>query len=886
MRTTNIAKKLKQMGEKHRISLESTTVNVPAEPVEQLPTDLPYGKEQDHSDETGVTMDVVEPVELYEELEEAIADVALDIATIENLTIVSNLSQKNLNNGAMEEFVKTTVGLESAGRLLSSTTTGGIQCSADIISLEEIAGNAAKAGWENVYRKVMGILSKAEKISETTEETAKRIQDDFRAIKKAVFAYRGGSSVNIAVMSNGDANLNAVIANTRQAILEDLSGKTSAGLDKAINDIASKTAAVLTSKKGTISDIVAKATKDADSLDATYKIKEPEFVILGFTRRNLDDKLHLPKGTIGLLTGGVYNYPRYSPNKQTKAIEVELKPNTAKELYAIGMNIGNEIAEQARIWPQRVESLKAIAEMAKSQSRDVDEDRNTWSAEQTGSSNTVKMWNTNASARKHYINVFNKIAGEILEVLKHVAGASTEPSTELFGFGKPKALNRDQAGAYVQSNLSKFKEGTVEANLSLLGGQSNPEAVGKHIDTVITTLTQLVTLAKEPFDKVYIAIGKFEDDDNEDELDDTINKSMAPLIKRLSKPLVINSYEARAVQYKNGGYGLEGTFDKPESSVQSLGLTNAQLTALLSKAEGLLGLRELTRKLHWLDYAQEYCDWVYPLIQMLEYTYAQVLDIALKAVGSKDHVSTEVFGGFFSKKPKEADVPPVPVHKPDLKDLIKSTAFPGFKDNYTADIVCYNEDFKQHVASMHKAAQEIGKAFNESNINKYIDDVKKLLDRCYVEYREGEPNETDWREVGNRTLELFVPELSKSKLLSKHFGMHYSNGSYSTRFDYAPNLLIVNTDAQDLGNKRLVKRLVSGFTKDTALQFFSVMDSIDEIPLQSAAALDGCLFLRENPRFDDAVYIHAVEPMRAVTTRLFDIMDESYFAIRDGLIQE
>lgn len=881
MRTTNIAKKLKQIATDHKVSLESQAIDPPPKPVEQQPTELPYAKEQDHSDETGVTMDVVEPVELYEELEEAIADVALDIASIENLTIVSNLSQKNLNNVAMEEFVKTTVGLESAGRLLSSTTTGGIQCSADIISLEEIAGNAAKAGWENVYRKVMGILSKAEKISETTEETAKRIQDDYRAIKKAVFAYRGGSTINIGTMSNGDANLNAVIANTRQAILEDLSGKNSAGLDKAINEIATKTANVLTSKKGTINDIISKSAKDAESLDGSYKIKEPEFVILGFTRKNLDDKLSLPKGTIGLLTGGVYNYPRYSPNKQTKAIEVELKPNIAKELYAIGMNIGNEIAEQARIWPQRVDSLKAIAEMAKSQGRDVDEDRNTWAAEQTGSSNTVKMWNTNASARKHYINVFNKIAGEILEVLKHVAGASTEPSTELFGFGKPKALNRDQAAAYVQSNLGKFKEGTVEANLSLLGGQSNPEAVGKHIDTTIATLTQLVSLAKEPFDKVYAAIGKFEDDDDEDALDDTINKSMAPLIKRLSKPLVINSYEARAVQYKNGGIGLEGTFDKPESSMQSLLLTNAQLTVLLSKAEGLLGLRELTRKLHWLDYAQEYCDWVYPLIQMLEHTYAQVLDIALKAVGSKDHVSTEVFGGFFSKKSKEADVPPVPVHKPDLKDLIKSTAFPGFKDNYTADIVCYNDDFKQHLAAMSKACNEIGKSFNTSNVNKYVDDVKKLLDLAYAQAQQEMPDENDWRHFGNHVLDIFGPELVKSNLLTKHFGMQGNKGVFTTNFDYAPNYMINRTSTENLENKRLVKRLVSGFTKDTALSFFTVMDSIDEIDLPKG--LDSCDFLRAHPRFEDSVYIIAIEPLFGVTSRLFEIMDLTYFAIRDGL---
>lgn len=887
MRKTDIAKKLKAMGAHAVPSLENATDDsiIPAKPVEQLPTDLPYAKEVDHSDETGVTMYDVEPVELYEELEEAIADVALNIKSIEALTVVSNLSGKNLSNAALEDFVRSTVGMESGTRLLGSTSTGGIQCTADIISLEETAGNAAQAGWENVYRKVMGIISKTEKISETTEETAKRIQEDFRAIKKSVFAYRGGSSINIGVMSNGDSNLNTVIANTRQAILEDLSGKASAGLDKAINDLTAKTATVLTSKKGTMADVMAKSTKDADSLSSTYKIKEPEFVILGFTRRNLDDQLHLPQGTFSLLTGGVYNYPRYSPNKQTKPVEIELKPNNAKDLYSIGMNIGNEIAEQARLWPQRVEALKAIAEMAKSQSREVDGDRNTWAAEQTGSRNTVKMWNTNASARKHYINVFNKVAGEILEVLKHVSGATTtETSQEFFGMGKPKALTVEQAVNYIRTNSGKFTGGAVTADTSMLGGGSDAQSIVKHINYVIATTTHLIDMAVKPFADVYKAIGQFEDDDDEDVMDAVIVKSMTPLLKYLTKPLVINGYEARAVKYKSGGAGLEGTFDKPAINNSEVTLDSKTLVDLLSKVSQLDATKALTRKLPWLDYAQEYCDWIYPLTQLLNATRDQLLELGLKAVGSNATLSTEAFGGFFSKKPKEEPVnatAAVPMHTVDFEKYVKSTAFAGFKENYTVELTAYNDDLKQNNAAMAKACNEIGRSFNESNINKYVDDLNKMINVIYADYVAKHPEPEDWRTTGNNILELITTELYNSKLFTKHFGMNYSNREYATQFDYAPNFLISSRGTENLENKRLTKRLVSGFTKDTALQFMSAMKLIDEIELPSK--LDQNDFLRNHPRYDDSLYITAIEPLFDVTARLFEIMDETYLAIRNGV---
>lgn len=883
MRTTNIAKKLKQISIDHKASLESQAIDPPPKPVEQQPTDLPYAKEQDHSDETGVTMDVVEPTELYEELDAAIADIALDITAIENLTIVSNLSSQNLNNSAMEEFVKSTVGLESATRLLTSTTTGGIQCSADIISLEEIAGNAAKAGWDNIYRKVGGILSKAESIATTTEENGKRIQDQFRAVKKAAFDYKGGSVVNIGIMSNGDADLNRAIANTKLAILEDLGGKASGSLDKAINDLTKQATTILTTKKGDIATIVASGIKTADSLASAYKIKDAEFPILGFARKSLDDQLTLPQGIIGSLSGSgrVYNFPRYSPIKQAKKIEVDLKPNTVKDLYSIGMNIGNEIADQARLWPQRLEALKSIAELAKSQGSNVDADRNTWSAEQMAAKNTLKMWNANASARKHYINVYNKIATEVLEVLNHVSGGTKEPSQELFGLGKPKALPIEQAASFVKSKLSKFNGGVIEANVSLLGNANNAVDIIKFVDDVISKSNKLVDLARIPFADVYKAIGVFEENDDEDAMDDVINVSMAPLVKFLSKPFILNGYEGRAVRFRNNNTGLEGEFNKLEDKSVSIDLDQKALAALIAKSDALAAAKQHVNKLPWLDYAQEYCDWIYPLTQMLDATREQLLSIGLKAVGSKDTISTEVFGGFFSKKPKEVPQATIPVHKPDLKALIKSTAFPGFKENYVADIIAYNDDFKQHLAAMSKACNEIGKSFNTSNVNKYVDDVKKLLDLAYAQAQQEMPDENDWRHFGNHVLDIFGPELVKSNLLTKHFGMQGNKGVFTTNFDYAPNYMINRTSTENLENKRLVKRLVSGFTKDTALSFFTVMDSIDEIDLPKG--LDSCDFLRAHPRFEDSVYIIAIEPLFGVTSRLFEIMDLTYFAIRDGL---
>lgn len=676
MRSKTLRSSIKAAVAQSGISLENDQFIKPAAPVEQLPTELPYAKEQDDFDETGVTMEPVVIEELYEELDEALADIALNITAVEGLEIVSKLSNKNLSNAAMEDFVRSTIGLESGTRLLASTVTGGIQCSADVISLEEVASNAAKAGWENINRKVTSLLTKVDSIAKVTDETGSRIVDQFRAVKKAAFAYKGGSKVNISTMAGGDQDLNTVIANTKTAILEDLSGRIAGQLDKTVNDLTKSATVSIAQRKGDLTSIVANGVKAADTLSNQYKIKQSEFKILGFTRKTLDDQLTLPQGIIGALSGNgrTYNYPRYSANKSGKRIEVELKPNTVKDLYSIGMNIGNEINDQARIWPQRLEALKSIAELSKHQASSVDADSNTWSAEQMAARNALKMWNANASARKHYINIYNKIASEILQVLNHITNTSGTPTTE-------------------------------------------------------------------------------------------------------------------------------------------------------------------------------------------------------------------AFGGFFQKKPVEVSKPPVPMNTVDLQKLIKSTAFPGFIENYTADIPAYNDNFKDHVAGLFKAGGEIGRTFNESSVNKYTDDVARLLDNCYMQYRNDNPDVTDWRTVGNETLELFTLELQKSKLLNKHFGMVKSGDVFVTHFDYAPNLEINRKlETRTLPNKHVLSRLVSGFTKDSVLQFFSVFDNTDEIALETRG-LDSSSFLRENPRYDDAVAIIALEPLRMVTVGLFDIMDQTLHAIRDGLIK-
>ena len=886
--------KLKAIAKSLKASVPSTESIIPPAPVEQTPTELPYAKEKDHFEQTGVTMEPVIIEELYEELEEALADVALDIESLENLAIISNLGSTNLGNAAMESFVCETMGLESGTRMLSATSTGGIKCTADVISLEELAGNAAKAGWDKVYRKILAIIDKAGKVSESTDEMGRRIQEQFRAVKKDAFSYRGGKSINIATMCGSEGDLAKVIANTRLAITEDLSGKSSAQLDRVVNDLTAKTASAIAAKKGALTDVATSGVKEADNLSSAFKIKDANFQILGFTRQTKDDQLTLAQGIIRTLTGSerAYSYTRYSPNKGGARREVELKPNVVKDLYSIGMNIGNEIAEQSRIWPQRLSALKDLADMAKAQGGSVDEDKNTWAAEQSATSNSLKMWNTNAAARKHYINVYNKMATEILQVLNHVTGAEVstkEVSQELFGFSKPNELSLEQATKYIRSNLSKFKEGSVNADVSLLGGQAEVDNILKHVDAVIKPSSQLLVLAKEPFAKVYATIGKFEEDDDEDAMDDVIAKSMKPLLSHLSKPFVLNGYEAYAIKYRSGGNGLEGTFDKPEVNTQAIMLTSAQLSTLLAKAEELKTAWELTRTLPWLDYAQEYCDWIYPLKQMLQQTQAQVLTIALLAVGSKDTISTELFGGFFSKKPKEESTPvkkdEVPLYTVDLEKFIQSTAFTGFIENYSEVIPAYDTDLKRHIAIVSHACREIGSKFNESSVNKFVGDLNKILDMAYHRFMDENPDETDWRTIGNEVLSMAIKDVNNAKLYSKHFGMTYSNGVFFTNFKDCPNMSIKDGVVELLGSKNITEKNVTGFNVAAANDFFKAFKQIDEIPLPTRTTIDKSDFLRENPRYEDAIAMQFIEPIREVTVELFDLMDKTLFAIRNAIIK-
>lgn len=657
-------------------SMENDQFIKPAAPVEQQPTELPYAKIVDDSEETGVTVEPVEIEDLYQELEEGLLDMSLNIKATESLEIIAKISSRNLSNAAMESLVIDTVGAERGTRLLAATTTGGIQCSADIISLEEIATNAAKTGWENIAKQATSLLAKASNLQQTTNEAGSRIVEQFRALKKPVMSYKSGAKVNIATMAGGDRDLTAVIANTKVAIMEDLSGRMSGQLDRAVNDLTKQSAQAIAQRKGELTSIAANGVKMADSMSGQYKIKDPEFKILGFTRTTLDDQLNLAQGIIGAITnnGRKYNFPRYSANKGGKANPIELKPNTVKDLYAIGVNIGNEIDEQSRIWPQRIEALKAVAELARTAGSNVDADRNTWSAEQTAARNVVKMWNANASARKYYINVYNKIASEILQVLNHVTNTSGE-------------------------------------------------------------------------------------------------------------------------------------------------------------------------------------------------------------------ASQEAFGGFFGKKPTETPKSPIPVYVPDLIKFIKSTDFPGFQDNFTADITAYNDNLKDHIAGLGKAANEIGRSFNESNINKYVDDVGRLLDRCYAQFQLENPTEDDWRAIGNGVLDIFGPEFTRSKLLSKHFDMNYNNGVYTTKFDYAPNYEISKlVETRAIDNKRLSKRLVTGWSRDMALQYFSLWESTNEVSLPHG--LDRCTFIREHPRYEDSVSMLTLEPLTNVTQRLFEIMEETQVAITDGIIRK
>lgn len=676
MRSRIIQARIKSALHKAGISLENDQFIKPAAPVEQQPTELPYAKIEDDSEETGVTVGPVDIEDLYEELESSLLDMSLNIAATESLELVATISSRNLSNAAMESYVLEAVGAERGTRLLAATTTGGIQCSADIISLEEIATNAAKTGWDNIGKQATSLLSKASELQQVTNAAGTRIVDQFRALKKPAMQYKGGSKVNIATMAGGDRDLSSVIANTKVAIQEDLSGRLSGQLDRAVNDLTKQATSAITQRKGELTNIVASAVKMADTLSGQYKIKDTEFKILGFTRKTLDDQINLPQGIIGAMTGNgrKYNFPRYSSNKGGKANPIELTPNVVKDLYAIGVNIGNEIDEQSRIWPQRIEALKSVVELARTAGANIDADRNTWSAEQTAARNVIKMWNANASARKYYINVYNKIASEILQVLNHVT--NTTPET-----------------------------------------------------------------------------------------------------------------------------------------------------------------------------------------------------------------SSEAFGGFFTKKEEAVNKVTVPVHVPDLIKFIKSTDFPGFQDNFTADITAYSDNLKEHIAGMGKAAAEIGRSFNESNLNKYADDVGKLLDICYAQYQAENPNEDDWRAIGNGVLDIFGPELIRSKLACKHFDMQYNNGVYTTRFDYAPNYEVNKaTETRSIDNRRLSKRLVTGWSKDMALQFFSLWERTDEVSIPDG--LDRTRFLREHPRYEDSVSIIALEPFTFVTQRLFEIMDETHAAIRDGIIRK
>ena len=832
--------------------------------------------------------EIVTSPEVIDVIEDEIAAIEVDLIAIESLSSIPGVLAQHQNHADQEKaflvtLESTLLDPQAARRILSTTVTGGISCSADIISLEETTGNAARSHWDSLINKINKLASANVGLVDDSESVGSGILEKMKGLKKQVQAYKGGRTVSVGRIA-GSYKLDDLVRNTQAAIQEDIGMKLSFPLDSAVDELARMAAkAISSSASDGLAQVTAKGVKQADQMATQYKIRDPEFPILGYQRKTMDDQITLPQGIIMALSGSdrKYLYPRYVGLKGSAKASVELTPQQAKQLYDIGMFIGREIAEQSRVWEFRLGTLKALLGLAKNESRNVDADRNTWAAEQKAAAAVVRMWSTNAAARRHYVATYNKIAYLIFELLSSATGSNIEPSQEFMGLfgGKNKTLSSEEAIAYIKANINK-ELNSVTTDVSLLGGSPNSKNIEAAALNTIKFADSLVKASLQPFEKAYRISEQFNGEViDEDELETQTEAALKPFMRHIGGGQGINGYRVWVTQ---SGSGIEGEFKKLPVNRPTTPIVVEPTIAskLLSHIESLKRSIDSLLTIKFPEYSQHHYEWVDPLRQMLQATQKQLIELCLALLGSNQQISQEFFGPF-KKKPKvEPKAEPKVEGKPratyvDPKSMLAQLPKAKIDPDVSHNLVAYSNSFPEHVKLLTKAAAEVNAKFNIANIKKFGVELNKLADQVMESFKHGD-SDNDWKTEGNKALQMLLTEVEEQRLWGRFFGIDNIGGVFETSFKTASNVRWDNKESTErIPNANLGKQSVSGVDLTSATQLCKLAIAFPD-PGEVNGVAQNNKFLKSFPKFDDAMYYHFEEPIQDVLMQLDDIIGNSY----------
>lgn len=879
---------------------------------------LPYKEPESVNTDPDVPLqpdnDIVTSPEVIDTVEDAISAIEADLIAVESLSSIPAVLAQHKNH--VDQANAFIVALEStlldplaARRLLSTTGTGTIACTDDIISLEETTGNAARSHWDSLINKINKLASTNIGLVDDSESVGSGILEKMKGLKKQVQAYKSGKAVNVGRIA-GSHKLDDLIRNTQVALQEDIGMKLSFPLDSAVDELARMAAKAISSgAPDGLAQVSAKGVKQADQLATQYKIRDPEYPILGYQRKTMDDQITLPQGIIMSLSGSdrKYNYPRYASLKGSAKTTVELSSQQVKQLYDIGMFIGREIAEQSRVWEFRLGTLKALNELAKKESRNVDADRNTWAAEQKAAASVVRMWSTNAAARRHYIATYNKIAYLIFELLSSATGSNIEPSQELLGGlfrRKPQApkLTTEEKIKYIHENIDKVV-GSGDSGLKLVAGE------GVTTNNVYALLTnELPTfnnnakpaMVKRLYSALNSAIKYTEGKPELNREEPWVDFQSDVLNQGIFKPeRIIEDMALKGDRWVTMHKVLVNLVWTPKRISMDWSNGNNHVAIPLADAPTLKKLFPLVERM-WREvdpdvtrsdalkfnedlwgpdhFAETICtgygNYIRGNIDILDI----LIDVFYMSVQPPvaPQVSQEFFGPFKKKpkaEPKVEDKPRATYVDPKsmLAQLPKANIDPGVSHN----LVAYSNSFPEHVKLLTKAAAEVNAKFNIANIKKFGVELNKLADQVMESFKHGD-SDNDWKTEGNKALQMLLTEVEEQRLWGRFFGVDNIGGVFETSFKTAPNVRWDNKESTErIPNANLGKQSVSGVDLTSATQLCKLAIAFPD-PGEVNGVAQNNKFLKSFPKFDDAMYYHFEEPIQDVLMQLDDIIGNSY----------
>ncbi len=370
-------------------------------------------------------------------LQDQLHDVGVDVKALEALVAVANTTSLNcVSNESLQLAVtkKLRRGLanpDNADRMLAASLPGGITSTNDVIALEDISANAARSFWRTIGDKVTKILGSSKEVENETAERGKAIVDGFKEVKEAALGFRGETTLNLGAVIGDADNIQQVIENTNRGLSNDISLRTVRPIDIMIENASESIASAIKSgDHNKVTAAVDKAKASAKSIADQSAIDKDELVIMGFIRNKGDDAVSICLANRLGSTDKV-NYPKYKAAKGGKQ-EFTLNKTTIRQLYDLGIMIGREIQEQARVWDNRLTVLNKVKEISRDQSKNVDEDKNTWEEEQRISTAIVRMVTDNIAFRQHCIDTYCKVAELILGILREVTGTVSEATAESY----------------------------------------------------------------------------------------------------------------------------------------------------------------------------------------------------------------------------------------------------------------------------------------------------------------------------------------------------------------------------------------------------------------------------------------------------------------------